>query len=229
MNRDQALLLLKEALLPDLASMSLSRSGEPTKFQSITIDLSSTTFGGQVVSRNNPYEFNIPFKAFLVTDATDTNANVNMLVGSRESNVESIPVSLAKVKEMQLNFKTDKFYLYWTAQTGKSITILFAIDAEISSGVQSQENVISEGSSFVQATAVSVLATATQILASDNDRAVTTICNNGSETVYIGDSSVTIADGLPLQPNAYKEVRNKGTVYGIVAGVSSEVRILNEK
>ena len=79
---------------------------------------------------------------------------------------------------------------------------------------------------------VTVLDTATLILA-DNPKRLSVIINNvGDETVYIGQTdSVTSADGVPLLQNATLTEDSGGTkvycgpIYGITASSTSDVRV----
>jgi len=52
--------------------------------------------------------------------------------------------------------------------------------------------------------------------------------NNGSNTVYLGDSSVTAANGYPLEAGEEKafDLDDKVVLYGITDSSTSEVRCL---
>jgi hypothetical protein len=79
---------------------------------------------------------------------------------------------------------------------------------------------------------VTVTDSATQIIGDNAKRQSLIIVNTGTETVYIGQtSSVTSANGVPLQQNATLTEDNGGTkmycgpYYGITASSSSDVRV----
>lgn len=80
--------------------------------------------------------------------------------------------------------------------------------------------------------AVSVGVAATLIKAATDRRAII-IRNNGGRAVFIGDSAVTTANGMPLNPNptaglAGDSITLEGSaaVYGIVGSGTIEVRYI---
>jgi hypothetical protein len=82
----------------------------------------------------------------------------------------------------------------------------------------------------VLATAVSVTASATPLpVTALADRRSMTIFNNSSVTVYVGGSSVTTANGMPVPAGAYGPSIDAGPrniVYAIVATGTADVRVL---
>jgi hypothetical protein len=82
--------------------------------------------------------------------------------------------------------------------------------------------------SAIKSTAVTVTTSATQIPATAlTSRKSVSIYNNSSETVYLGDSGVTVAQGSPLKQDASIEI-DLGpdlVVYGIVNSGTADVRI----
>jgi hypothetical protein len=76
--------------------------------------------------------------------------------------------------------------------------------------------------------AVTVGLTATLIAAADSLRQSLVVKNNGSNTVYLGGSGVTVAQGLPLAAGeAFTLSETTAALYGI-ASVATEVRKLAE-
>lgn len=78
--------------------------------------------------------------------------------------------------------------------------------------------------------AVSITATATQIVDTKSFRRGILIVNNSSVTVYLGmDSNVTTVNGLPLLPQdrfenaGYLELW-RGAMYGIVSTGTADIR-----
>jgi hypothetical protein len=85
----------------------------------------------------------------------------------------------------------------------------------------------------IDSRAVSVATTATRLdTASESDSvsgSAVALNNNGSATVYIGDSDVTTATGFPLAAGASISFNLDGpsdALYGIVASGTVEVRVL---
>ena len=80
-----------------------------------------------------------------------------------------------------------------------------------------------------QATAVTVTTAATLIPTTAlTGRRSTVIHNNGAVVVYLGNSSVTTADGLPISPNEKFSLDLDANVllYGIVVTGTCELRVL---
>jgi len=74
-----------------------------------------------------------------------------------------------------------------------------------------------------------VTTTATAIPSSNLDYRKTILIKNiGSNTVYLGDSSVTTADGYPLEAGEEKsfDIGTDCTLYGITGSSTSEVRTI---
>lgn len=75
--------------------------------------------------------------------------------------------------------------------------------------------------------AVTVNDSADQILAVNSARRGATIVNNGSVTVFLGKSTVSTANGIPLAANQSFTISQGeflGAVYGITASGSADVR-----
>ena len=89
--------------------------------------------------------------------------------------------------------------------------------------------IISPISGSVLPTAVTVTTTATAIPATAlAGRRAMMVRNNGSVTVYLGDSTVTSTNGFPLSPGEEKsyELGPPVTLYGITASGTADVRVL---
>lgn len=77
-------------------------------------------------------------------------------------------------------------------------------------------------------TDVTVTSTAT-VLCPANDNQVNCTCrNNGTETMRVGDSTVTTTKGLPVLPDESIEIRTRSAVYGISVGADVSVACLTE-
>ena len=72
---------------------------------------------------------------------------------------------------------------------------------------------------------ITVDTNATQIISSQSTRTAFIIVNNSSQIIYIGGSTVTVANGIPLEPGAsYENQVWTGAFYGIVAAGDANVR-----
>jgi hypothetical protein len=77
--------------------------------------------------------------------------------------------------------------------------------------------------------AVSVGASATQIVAASTSRGQITIRNNhASNILYLGDVNVTTGAGLPLRPGEVYTNNTGAAIYGIASGAGTDVRYLAE-
>lgn len=82
-------------------------------------------------------------------------------------------------------------------------------------------------SSVLNYSGITIATTTTLIVAINTDRTSVLIRNNGSQTIYIGDSSVTTTNGYKL--NAGQSIYIKGTtaaIYGIVVATTCDLRYL---
>ena len=78
--------------------------------------------------------------------------------------------------------------------------------------------------------AISVANTATVIVAANAATFSVSVNNSGAQTVWVGtDASVTTVNGMPIQPNAEREIRTKTGVWGIVASGTADVRYIAER
>jgi hypothetical protein len=78
--------------------------------------------------------------------------------------------------------------------------------------------------------AVSVGTAATLIVPANNLRLSLYIVNNSTQTVYLGDSTLTTSNGIPLQAGGTFQEDSGGTktwggaIYGIVSATTADVR-----
>jgi hypothetical protein len=85
--------------------------------------------------------------------------------------------------------------------------------------------------SFIQAKKVAVTNAVTQLTDTVLSRESLLIENNGSVTVYVGNSDVTAATGFPIAANASLNdfpAPFTGMWFGIVSSGSSDVRVLEK-
>lgn len=87
------------------------------------------------------------------------------------------------------------------------------------------------GGSLLSQAAVVVGVAPTLLSAINATRTTVIIRNNGANTVFLGNSAVTIANGMPLQPGDTApgdtfSLPATGAVYGVVAAATEEVRVL---
>lgn len=179
----------------------------------------------------DPLRISFPFRSVFVQAATDPNVELKLALGKRSlANLQdALPL---KVNQYQnFGFMRGDAYLYWDAQPGKKMILIFVRDGDIKPGstiqVTSGGVAITSGASMTPATPVSVTVTATKILSAASDRKKATIGNPRSSGVDVwvsGTSAVTTElgalPGILLEPGDYFEYDGQGDLYGITAGGS---------
>ena len=141
----------------------------------------------------------------------------------------SIQSSLqTKLHDSWINeFPVAEAYLDWSAQAGKTMTIVFFLESEYRSG--SQISVTGGGVSLVDGSTITgptrvtlSAATAGIIAPADSLRKVATLYNDSGADIFIGDSTVTNAGatkGIPFPNGTILYWKNTGNLYGYsVAG-----------
>jgi hypothetical protein len=197
----------------------------------IALDTASTA--------QNPFVVNQPFDGVYVETATDNLTTVKLSMGSLDTYQTDNYVTLTKNCALKNDFEVKGATLTWSAQAGKTITVVFFLGASFTPGslisaISGGVNVL-EGSTINEAllgsggasSSVSVTSTATQLLPTDSSRIVATL--NFSSPVNIGDSSVTATTGLPVPANTPIEFRNTGALYAITAAGTSTCTGIVEK
>lgn len=144
---------------------------------------------------SNPTKVSGVFTGFYVESATDTATTVNLSTTSPET------ANLANFTTLRLNDASGfeqpvkDVYLTWTAQPGKTVTIVFYTGMNFIPGskisVTSGGVAVSDGSSSVTAmTQTQITNSITQILASDSNRISATVTNMGPMPCVVGGSTV---------------------------------------
>jgi hypothetical protein len=227
MDPKQSIDLLRSVRRPDQAAIFEGNTQRPFSIQKITLDLSTA------VNEANAKKLGFAFKAIYVEETTDSSVEVSFKPNSNDSYQSAL---LLKQNDA-LNFDDTQAsgFLYWDAQSGKSITLVFLVNAQFSSGKMVVQNAggvsISEGTSFSTAPVTLGAAAATLIVASNADRTTANIQNNTGSPIWVGGSTVTNAGatlGYMVGPGASIEWRNSAALYGYsVAG--GPVLVLEEE
>lgn len=199
------------------AQLFLSQKN-PFTVQKLTIALDTAR------DPNNPYVVNLPHKSFYVQDATDVNVTIDVQLQSQDQ-INS-PFTVRKNDVLTYEQLMPKVNFSWSAQAGKTITIVFFSDAEFKSGSQISVTgggvVVNEGTSFTDAKQTLAAATAAIVFASDSTRALGVIQNISGASIWVGSSTVTNTGatiGFEVPINGIFEWRNTAALYAYsVAG-----------
>lgn len=199
---------------------------KPFEVQSMTIALDTAA------DPNAPFKVSFPFKSVYVSAATDVLTTVNIRPNSRESYQSSLPLYLKDA--YVLDEPCSSAFIDWSAQIGKTITLIFFVSSEFRSGSQISVTgggvSIIEGSATVTARKDLTAATATSVYAADSSRKVGTIQNNTGADVWFGGASVSNTGanlGYRVPAGATFYWRNTGVLYAYsVAGGTGDNGLL---
>lgn len=173
------------------------------------------------------------FRSLYLRDATDNNCFLYLKPYSMDTHEGS-----SKMRNKDLwesgDFPCPKAYLWWPAQSGKSITLEFHVRSRVVPGNAQVSVSNTDGSSATSFAYKSVTTTAAALLAADTDRKISTIQNQGSVSIYVGGSTVTApsgaAPGIEILAGASLQWRNTGALYAITASVTNAaIAVMDEK
>ena len=216
MTEDQLRQIVRGELQPVLAQLELDVKDEPR--ESVVVRYLLDT----AVSEFNPKFVGFNFRQAVIIDASDANATVSFK-SSRDETNDAIPMKQnSRIRSAKLY--TKEANIYWEAQSGKWVDILYIVRGEFDSGRNLSINgggvSLNDGSSFSNSLISLSAATATEIASSNLNRKVSYIQNHTGADLYYGDSSVTNSNKYSkVAAGGMIEWRNTTTLYGYsVAG-----------
>ena len=204
---------------PRQADIFEANTQRPLNVRSLTIALDTA----QLV--NQPFKVGFPFESVCVVSATDATTSINMRIGANDSIVDSFP--LKQNFQLNLGKSTSECYLDWIAQSGKSIQLLFFVNAQLNTG--SQLISISGGVTQQDGTAVSAISSVTTVGGTSiivapalSTRKTCMLVNNSAGTLYVGGTTAVTADatatgGIPIASGGTFVWRNPAALWGITA------------
>jgi len=194
------------------ATIFQGNTQRPFDIQVVTLDLSTATLD------TKPYKIAFPFRSCWVKKATDSSVEIFMKPQTDDSYQSAIPLSRNDLVKSDMPISNASFY--WAAQSGKSVTLIFSVTSEFTSGslisLTSGGVAISNGDSFTQAAVTIAAGTPTAIFAQSTSRKKGTVQNNhATASLWLvgpaGDSTV----GIKLEPGQTFEWNNSAALYGI--------------
>lgn len=220
MTPDEAAAIVKNAATLARATIADKSSQRPFSVQVQTINLTTAQL------ETNPYRISTSFKSIYVSDATDINVSVNLRFNTRDSIQGAVPIR--KNDSIVLDEPTNEAYLHWSAQSGKTLTLVIFTDAAFQSGSQISVSgggvSINDGTSVAATTQVTLVATtAAAVVPANTSRKNCLVQNNSGTDLYLsGASTVTNAGatrGIKIPDGGIYEYRNTAILYGYsVAG-----------
>ncbi len=229
MTRELARFIIDQATEQDRAKLFQNSTQKPYHFSQLVQLLDTAQLS------TDPLKIGFPFKAVTVLNTTDSITSINMRIGSNDD----LAPLIALKQNNTLNFDepVNEAYISWTAQAGKSITLLFAIDCVMNIGVAT--TAITGGIFQQDGTAVAaisqvtmVAATAIKVFATLSTRKCGTLVNNTGATIYVGgDNTVTAGiaatGGIPVPAGAVFNWRNTSALWAI-STLGGVVNVLEE-
>lgn len=214
-----------------VSAVSLKRSSEirrnsdlnPVKVIRVSIDLTTAR------SEGNPFPVKFPFSSLRVEAATDSLTNCQLSLGSDAGLQMQNYSKLVLNDSMEFDDTINAAFLTWSAQSGKTMTLVFYVDCKFRSGSQLSLNAggvsISEGSAFAQAIVSLTADRAVEIFSSNANRKVGQFYNDSGASIWVGGSSVTntgSTKGFEILPGEKFFWKNSSALYGYsVAGFSA--------
>jgi hypothetical protein len=217
MDAQLARFVLDKAREVDQAKLFENTTQRPFHFYQIVYALDTATKAGQEI------KIGFPFKGITVRQATDSTCSVNIRIGAQDA--INPDIQLRQNDAINFDEPINEAYLSWSAQTGKSITLLFAIDAVLNIGVAT--TAITGGIFQQDGTAAAAIAsvtlsaaTAAAIAPALSTRKTCTLVNNTGATIYLGGDSTVTADttatgGIPVPAGSTFLWRNTAALYAI--------------
>lgn len=206
----------------DQARIFEGNTQKPFGIQAVTLNLTSE------VSETRPYKINFPFKALYVQTCTDSSVSINFKPETEDSYQSSVALALKDV--IKGDYPIASANLWWPAQNGKSITLVFFTELDFTSG--SFVSQITGGVNFsngnVIADSVVALAatTSTVLLASNTSRKQARIKNMTGDLIYLGTSPAS-ENSYPLADGYEYTHANTAAIYAYAAAAGN-VHIIEE-
>jgi len=186
---------IAEAVAQRNAEISQSISGREAIIKVVPLALDTAR------SINNALKISIPFKSVCVEAATDSTTKIFMGLGDNSLSAMGDAKQLTANDSFEFSGMVSSAYLYWAAQSGKSMNLVFSTMgafkpgsqiSQISGGVS-----VSEGSALASnlltggvATIAVVTGAGQKIIDSDTSRKNMQIFTDAP--IWIGDSSVAV-------------------------------------
>jgi len=213
-----AVQLLSKQKNLDQAHIFQGNTQKPFAFQAVTLALDTAR------DVSNPFKIGFPFRSLFVSAASDAVTTVSIQPDSIDSYQSSCPIVYKDC--IDLNAPASGAYLTWLAQVGKTMTIVFFVEASFRSGsyLTSAAGGVSiiDGSSITGPTQTTLAAaTATIIAPADSLRKKTTIQNKTGADLYIGGSTIaapgTSNEGIKIPNDGIIIWANTAALYGYSA------------
>jgi hypothetical protein len=212
--------ILQEMRLQKNAEIFEGTTRSPFEIQTLVLDLSTAK------TVQDPYIIGFPFKSLFVRDATDATVNVSLKPQTRDSFQSGVTLRLND--SLDFDVQQSSGFISWAAQSGKSITLVFFVNAAFKSGSQVAQSAggvaIIDGTSYTDTAATTVATTEQLVFALDSTRKKGTIQNGTGGSVFVGKTGVTntgATRGFEILPGETFYWRNTASLYAYPMAAST--------
>jgi hypothetical protein len=210
------------------AQNRISIEGRKTVFYAKTFNLATDK------DQFAPEVLNFQFRSFWVISTTDNTCQVTMIPNDVSEGQLNGAITLKQNLAIKNGFPFSGAQFYWSAQSGKTMTVLFFVDADVTPGSQitniSGGVTISAGSSRSDAAlastqdqpSVTIGASPTMIFPADSARLGAELEVAGG-TIKLGGSGITSTNGATRNDGDRWDDANTGALYGILVSGTPKV------
>lgn len=187
----------------------------------------------------NPYIISTPFDSFYVAGATDAVTTVSVTLGSDSSNSDKNSFPIKASDSAKFGSPVKGCLLTWTAQAGKTITVVFFLGIDFKSGSYlnqfvGQTSIINGtgvntgtlGAAGNQATLPVTNAAAVQLCPINLVRASFNFYTD--QKIWVGDAAVAVGRGVPVAAGGIFQFSNTGALYAIADAAAANVTGMEE-
>lgn len=218
-SKDELKLIIKEAAKEIAAQIYEASVMSPFSVQSTTsVDLTTAR------TETNALEIGFPFKAIWFKNATDNSVKLKIKFNKNDASGSGQYVEVVGNDILASDKMYSKAYVYWEAQSGKSIDWVVFTDTVPQTGSLINSGTVSVAratSATLTNPAVSA-STATSILAANTSRKTAHIQNVSGASVFIGFAN-TVSNsgstkGLEITNGGYFKIENTAQIYAYSVG-----------
>lgn len=204
-----------------------SADNKPYEVYTVPLDLTVAK------SEHEPKKIGFPFRSVFVMNCSDPSAIVKLKLHGQEIGINAI--DLTQKDSFNFGQRVAAGYLYWDAQPGVTMTLMFSVSAEVRSGSQISVNSggvsINSGSSHTTTVVELVAANTGLLIPQDLTRKQATWTNESGAEAFVGPATVTNSGadkGFRVAPGDTLVWQNTSALYCYPIASSSDEVLLEE-
>lgn len=213
-----------EDAVKNFSEINQSTVVRPLPFLAVTIPLDTAA------TEESPWQLPaFPFRGIWVSDATDTEVSVNLILHSREKQHTMYPLPIKKNFNAEFPYLIGQAYLTFDAQADKTINLILIKEGKIDPGFEISDTSggvsITTGDSATQETDFALTNVATEILAAAATRKQALLYNHGPDRAWLGgaglDGTIGSKSGIPVDVGASFQWDSQAALRGLSEGTST--------